>query len=83
MRSGARPMRQSGVSSVVAASVAPEVNTTCSGAPLTSAATARREASTMRRAARPSAWTEEALAAMSKAASIASRAAGSSGALAL
>ncbi len=66
-----RPMRQSGVSSVDAASVAPEVKTTWSGLALTSAATSRRASSMMRRALRPSPCTEDGLADASSAASIA------------
>jgi len=83
MRTAPRPICQSGVSNAEAASVAPEVNTICSGLPFTSAATSRLAVSISRRAARPSAWTDDGLADMSSAATMASRAEASSGALAL
>ena len=83
MRTAPRPIRQSGVSSVDAASVAPEVKTTCSGLAPTSAATVA--ARILDQAARGAALAMDRgrIGATSSAASIAARAAGSSGALAL
>ena len=72
-----------GVSASAAASVAPLVKITFSGVAPTAAATSARAASTIARACRPSACTEEAFAAAPSAATIASRASGSSGAPAL
>ena len=64
------------------ASVPPEVNTTLRGSAATSAATFSRASSIRRRAARPSAWTEDGLPELSSAASTAARACGRSGAVA-
>ena len=72
----------SGDSASMLASVPPEVKTTLRGSAPTSAATCSRASSIRRRAARPSAWTEEGLPQTSSAATIAARASGRSGAVA-
>ncbi len=65
------------------ASVPPLVNTICAGATPTNAATASRPFSTSRRAARPKPWTEDGLPVTDSAATMASRASGRIGAVAL
>jgi hypothetical protein len=77
------PPPNSGLSAAFAASVPPETNVTQRDATPASRATSLRASSTIRRAARPSAWTEEGLPVVSIAASAASRASGRSGAVAL
>ena len=62
------PAPVEGESASMLASVPPEVNTTLRGSAPTSAATSPRASSTRRRAARPSAWTDDGLPAVSSAA---------------
>jgi hypothetical protein len=76
------PAPVKGESASMLASVPPEVNTTLRGSAATSAATSPRASSTRRRAARPSAWTEDGLPTASSAAIMAARASSRSGAVA-
>ena len=71
------------VKAMLLASLPPLVKTTMGAITPMARATAARESSSSLRAARPSAWTEEALPETSIAASMAARAAGRSGEVAL
>ena len=77
-----RPAPVAGASASMLASVPPDVNTTLRGSAPTRAATSARASSIMRRAARPSAWTDDGLPTTSRAAVMAARACGRSGAVA-
>ncbi|CVI61908.1 exported hypothetical protein [Agrobacterium salinitolerans str. Hayward 0363] len=77
-----RPILKSGVSTRLAASVAPLVKVTWAASAPASAATSRRAVSTAARAARPSRWTEDGLPASASADTRTSRTAGKSGAVA-
>ena len=78
-----RPPPNSGLSAAFAASVPPDMNVTQRALTPASRATSLLASSTMRRAARPSAWTDEGLPVVSIAISAASRASGRNGAVAL
>ena len=80
---GLPPTRQSGVSTVLLASVPPLVKVTSFASPPTKRATALRARSTRARAARPSACTDDALPTSPSAATMAARATGRRGAVAL
>ena len=77
------PPPNQGLSAAFAASVPPETNVTQRALTPASRATSFLASSTIRRAARPSAWTDEGLPVVSIAASAASRASTRNGAVAL
>ena len=77
------PKVQFGVSTVSFASVPPPVNVTSLASPPTSRAISLRAVSIRRRASRPSPCTDEALPTAASASTIAARASGRSGAVAL